>query len=155
MLSARACGPLRGPHIYSIVVRDCLYIGETQQLPVKRWAEHLSSGGSFRTSFSRADEEFDDRSTSLSFFALACSQIHDVLESERRLVTQYIEHRLHVVCALRMARLAPIRRIISNTVHTAPLSCRYPWADDIATRAFDTFLEAWREQGLVRAASSQ
>lgn len=151
MLSGTLTGILRDPHIYSIVVGECLYIGQSQQLPIKRWADHLSPGGSLRTCLERAYEPFDEHRAGVSFVAAACTPVRDLIDSQRRLVTQYIEHRVHVICTLKLGRLTPIRRIVSSTVHTAPSYCRHSWADDCAMHVYDTFVAAWRSCGVLVA----
>lgn len=57
---------------------------------------------------------------------------------EHKIVTQYVEHKVHEHCILNLPNLAPVEKIISDTTKTTPPRCRYSWGDDMA---YDVYRE--------------
>lgn len=130
-------GRTRNPYIYAIVKRHCLYIGETQQHPASRWGQHLSSAGSFLKKLKEADDEVWASEDDILFLCVECKKIATVSPEEHKIVTQYVEHKVHEHCILNISQLAPIEKIISDTTRTAPSRCRYVWGDLLAELIFN------------------
>ena|SRR5579872_2369078 len=123
-------------HVYFIWKAQFLYIGETQGLPVRRWGEHVLTTGSFSTNLRAIDSELCDSSAPMSFLAYECSKIDvEVPAPQRKLVTQYVEHELHLhaVCD---PKIGTEFRLISDTTRTAPTRCLYAWATELARDIF-------------------
>jgi hypothetical protein len=135
--SGSVLGRLRHPYIYAIIKEHCIYIGETQLHPVSRWGQHLKSDGSFMKRLREADEEVWSSKEDILFLCVSCEIIATVAPEEQKLVTQYVEHKVHERCILDKPRLLPVEVIISDTVNTAPSRCRYSWANDLASQVFD------------------
>jgi len=120
-LSIRA----RSPHVYFILVaRRFVYIGETQTNPAQRWGDHLSSRGTLVTNVADVDEELLSDTSTMYFFAYECAEVVDVPQHERRLLTQFVEHQLHVR-VVEDSELGSRLRLISDTTRTAPRRVRH------------------------------
>jgi len=136
----RFAGAIKGrrhhPYIYFILKGYCLYIGETQQHPVSRFGQHLSAVGTFLRRLKEADEEIWACDKEILFLCIDCEKIATLSHEEHRLVTQYVEHKVHELCILNLPDLAPVERIISDTSKTAPSRCRYPWGDEVASKVY-------------------
>lgn len=92
--------------------------------------------GTFMTRLKETDEEVWSCDEEILFFCFDCEEIAALSHEEHKLVTQYVEHKVHENCMLNLPTLAPIERIISDTTKTAPARCRHPWADDLAKKVF-------------------
>jgi hypothetical protein len=138
-------GKWRHPYIYAITKDYCLYIGETQLHPVSRWGQHLTPVGTFLKRLREADEEVWARDDEILFLCVDCEQIATLSPEEHKLVTQYVEHKVHELCILNLPELAPIEKIISDTTRTAPSRCRYPWGDALASEVFAEIAEQFRK----------
>lgn len=130
-------GKSHHPYIYAIAKSYCLYIGETQQHPVSRWGQHLSSVGTFLKRLKEADDEIWSCNEEILFLCVDCEQIATLSPEEHKLVTQYVEHKVHELCVLNLPDLSPIEKIISDTTRTAPSRCRYLWSDTMASLVYD------------------
>lgn len=116
---------VKSPHVYFILVaRRFVYIGETQANPAQRWGEHLSSHGTLVTNVAEVDEELLLDTSTMYFFAYECPEVANVPQHERRLVTQFVEHQLHVK-VVKDSELGSRLRIISDTSRTAPRRVRH------------------------------
>ena len=135
-ISGTVSGRLRYPYIYAIAKGYCLYIGETQKHPVSRWGEHLTQQGTFLKRLRETDQELWASKKEILFISVPCEIISNIHQEEQRLVTQYVEHEIHVQCILNFPKLNPIEKIISDTTRTAPTVCRYSWAKDLAKFIF-------------------
>ncbi|MVF23454.1 hypothetical protein EVC37_17780 [Methylocaldum sp. BRCS4] len=134
--SGAVTGKLRYPYIYTITKGHCIYIGETQKHPVSRWGEHLAPNGNFMRRLREMDEALWANSKEILFLCVACEQISNLAQEEQRIVTQYVEHEIHVQCILNFPMLYPIEKIISDTTRTAPALCRHSWAKELARAIF-------------------
>ncbi len=134
-------GKARHPYVYAIAKRHCLYIGETQRHPVSRWGQHLTSFGSFQKRLREADADVWASEDVILFFCMDCDKIATLSNEEHKIVTQYVEHKVHEKCILNLPLLAPIEMIISDTEKTAPSRCRYSWGDVLAERVFEKIHE--------------
>jgi hypothetical protein len=138
-------GKDRHPYIYAIAKRHCLYIGETQRHPVARWGHHLSEVGSFLKRLQEADEEVWASDDEIIFLCIDCKKIASISSEEHKIVTQYVEHKVHEYCILNLPLLAPIEKIVSDTTRTAPARCRYSWGDLLAELVYKKILLHLRE----------
>src|SRR5436190_20155904 len=87
----------RAPYVYFIRKRRCLYIGETQQMPVRRWGSHFATSGSFRLALSTMDCELMESNDEVDFYAFYCQELHTFCRDVKlRRTTQFLEHLLHV-----------------------------------------------------------
>lgn len=130
-------GKRKSPYLYVIVKSYCMYIGETQQHPVLRWGQHLCQCGSFVSRLREADEDVWARDEDIFFYCLYCNRIAQTSDEEHKIITQYIEHKVHELCILNLSELYPVERIISDTEKTAPARCRYQWGDDLARAIYE------------------
>jgi len=134
-------GAIRGkshhPYIYAIVKGYCMYIGETQQHPVSRWGQHLQEVGSFSKRLKEADHDLWAMDDNVLFLCIDCREIAKLSPEEHKIVTQYVEHKVHEKCILNLPRLAPIEKLISDTTRTAPPRCRYSWGDELAAMIYE------------------
>jgi hypothetical protein len=130
-------GRHRHPYIYIIIKSYCLYIGETQQHPVSRWGQHMSTVGTFLKRLKEEDEEVWACDKEILFLCVDCEEIATLPYEEHKLVTQYVEHKVHEQCILNLPDLAPIEKIISDTTKTAPARCRHSWGDVIASQVYE------------------
>lgn len=140
-------GRHRHPYIYIIVKSYCLYIGETQQHPVSRWGQHLSSDGTFLKRLKEVDEEVWACDKDIFFLCVDCEQIAMLSHEEHKLVTQYVEHKVHELCILNLPDLLPIEKIISDTTKTAPSRCRYSWGNAMAYHVYKEILFRLTQSG--------
>ena len=129
------------PHIYAIVKRHCLYIGETQQHLACRWGQHLIPGGSFDTNLKLADIQLWHSDDPIQCYGFALEKVATISRVEHKVVSQFIEHRVHELCYLNLRQLAGIEMIISDTVRTAPRRCKYNWASDLSGEVFAVLSE--------------
>lgn len=131
----------RGPYIYFIRKERFLYLGETQNCPVIRWASHLTPVGSFRNALMQADSEIAKK-IDLQI-AFGCWRLEGVASScdvvSLRRTTQYIEHMLHIL-VLCNSRICPRYTLISDTTRTAPVRAAYPNAQADARNILDDLI---------------
>jgi len=130
-----------GPHVYFIWNKDCLSIGETQRRPVIRWGQHLSEGGTLFGILS--ESEIGSPGAIEQVLAFSAFRLDILLDECHpaliKTTTQYIEHQLHVLAALRMeAAFGRAMRVVSNTTCTAPRRCKYQWASPLYGQIFLT-----------------
>ena len=69
-----------------------------------------------------------------------CVEISKLSPEEHKLVTQYVEHKVHERCVLNLPLLAPIEKVISDTTRTAPAFCKYGWGDILASKVYEELL---------------
>ena len=75
------------------------------------------------------------------FLAYNCPTIElSVPPAERRRVTQFVEHELHVRVICNDGKLGEPLELISDTTRTAPLYCRYEWVHQVIDEIFEAFL---------------
>lgn len=129
------------PYIYFVIKACYLYIGETQRHPVIRWGAHLLEKGTFNVALKNIDREIWKKNEQISFCCVTCDElVNEIPEIERKLVTQYLEHQVHVRCIENLVQLKPIEHVISNTRNTAPTFCRYDkWCKKFSEKIFDQF----------------
>ena len=128
------------PYIYFIVKGGFLYIGQTQDIPVKRWGAHMSPEGSFSKNLrNKGDEEVYYENSSIHFWGYACNHLYDnVPPAERKIVTHYVEHKVHIKASCHR-HIGVEYKIISDTEKTAVHSCRFTWADQLVEEIIKTF----------------
>jgi hypothetical protein len=144
-------GKCRCPYIYAIAKGYCLYIGETQRIPVSRWGEHLSPQGSFMRLLREADEEVWGDSGDMLFVGVQCNEIAALPLEEQKFVSQYLEHKIHEKCILNMHLLLPFEKIISDTLRTAPYACKnLPWMEVLVDQVFKEICERLLEYKLSK-----
>lgn len=130
------------PHVYFIISKDVIYIGETQVIPVRRWSAHLDSNGSFTKKLRKfLDGECNqDYLNSLSFFSISCKELLSDIEGDYcgfRIPTQALEHKLHELVKTK-ASFGSHMTVISETKKTAPRNF-FHWEkiEKIATKCID------------------
>jgi hypothetical protein len=129
----------RTPYIYFIRKHQYLYVGQTQDIPVIRWGDHMGSMGSFSVNLRRIDEEAFLSTGVICFAAYQCDDIRDLVPPvQHQLVTQYVEHMVHVKVICHPS-LGARWVLISDTVRTAVAVCKYNWADKVAATIVDRF----------------
>ena len=138
-------GCAQNPYVYVIVKSYCIYIGETQRHPVSRWGQHLSQHGTFNCKLREADECVWRSAEEIFFYCAKCNMVLSASPEEHKIVTQYIEHKLHELCILNINKIRPIEKILSDTSRTAPPRCRYVWADKLAEEIFNSIVDKIRE----------
>src|SRR5262245_29402364 len=115
----------RVPYIYFICKHRYLYIGQTQDIPVIRWGDHMGGMGSFSVNLRKADEEAFLSPAAISFAAYQCDRIRELVPAvQHQLVTQYVEHMAHVKVICHPS-LGARWVLISDTVRTAVAVCKY------------------------------
>lgn len=144
--SGMIVGSYHQPHVYFIVARDVVYIGETQVIPVRRWSSHLDSTGSFTKKLKKfLDGESNmEYLNSLSFFSISCKELLINIEKHYcgyRIPTQALEHRIHELVAAGKL-FGTNTTIISETKKTAPRNF-YHWEyiDKIASKCVKKILQ--------------
>lgn len=126
------------PHIYFLVKGNYLYIGETLGFPVTRWAAHISDNGTFTLRLQEKDYDAWQCFSPIFMFAYSSALFNDVASSERKHIARFIEHKIHVhtvcdkFCCTRFI-------VISDTTRTAPISCKYDWAEKVSYFFLDAF----------------
>lgn len=134
------------PYIYFIVVGRFLYIGETQRLPVVRWGEHFSPNGSFTKALEKRAPDFECSTRPSLLTAFCCERIgRDLLSSERKLATQWVEHDLHMK-ACSNAEIGSSFTLISDTIRTAPPFKKYNWLSVVSLDIFNRFRDELSRQ---------
>ena len=131
-------GFLRDPYIYFISIANYLYIGETSQLPVRRWGQHISERGTFLERMKDIDYEVLHQGSALTFIGYSCKPIRDVNLMNQKTVLRYLEHKVHekLVCH---PILGPTFIVVSDTTRTAPTYCKYRWINGLAEVIVDSF----------------
>ena len=117
-------GGYYSPHVYFILARDVIYIGETQFIPIKRWSAHLGLGGSFNK---KLDKHLDGASnsnymSSIIFCSYACVAELSLVQEYYcgyKVPTQALEHKLHEIVSSKKT-FGKDKCILSETVKTAP-----------------------------------
>ena len=111
----------------------------------------MEDQGSFRKAALERDEEAFLSEGRTEFFAYECIRIEEeVNQVERRRVTQFVEHGLHikVICSGILASGA--LELISDTKFSAPMGVNYPWAQQVIDEIYNAFLrdfaDGWRSQ---------
>lgn len=136
-LCAQSTASLSGCFCYFIFWKDFVYIGETQYNPVVRWGQHLSKNGSFHSALRRNGYPAPKENEYISLVAFSLNEvIKNCPEIQRKRVTQFIEHKLH----LRWVNTAPLNydfKLISDTTRTAPMYCEYGWVDECCSHIYD------------------
>jgi hypothetical protein len=138
-VSGTLVGRRQFPYIYFIRKLHYLYIGQTQDVPVVRWGDHMGGMGSFLVNLRRVDEEAFLSPAAISFAAYQCDRIRELVPPvQHQLVTQYVEHMAHVkvICH---PYLGTRSLLISDTVRTAVAICKYDWADTMAAAIVERF----------------
>ncbi len=108
---------LFSPHIYFVLTKDCLYVGETQQHPVMRWGEHLSTSGSLRSALNAKGDPEINYLDEILFFGFHCSAIEtEFSDVQRRRASQAVEYEAHCVLS---EQETPFK-LISTTSRTLP-----------------------------------
>lgn len=137
LFAGAVIGKSHHPYIYAIIKSYCMYIGETQQHPVSRWGQHLQEVGSFSKRLKEADCDLWKNDSEIIFLCVDCREIAKLSQDEHKIVTQYIEHKVHEYCILNLPKLAPVEKIISDTTRTAPSRCRYSWGNELALKIYE------------------
>ncbi|HDZ9329989.1 TPA: hypothetical protein RUZ39_003945 [Vibrio cholerae] len=117
-------GGYYSPHVYFIVAKDVIYIGETQVLPIRRWSSHLDSSGSFSK---KLDKYLRGGCKalymkSISFCSYSCLDELETIQHEYcgyRIPTQALEHKIHEIL-ISEKTFGNDRVVISETLKTAP-----------------------------------
>ncbi|MCL1076572.1 hypothetical protein D5R81_00035 [Parashewanella spongiae] len=117
-------GSLHCPHIYIILSKDVIYIGETQKLPFSRWHSHIGKSGSFSKNLDKflGGTSCYSYMKSLSFCSFPCANELKGIQSDYcgfRIPTQALEHKLHELMILEKP-FGSDKKIISETTKTAP-----------------------------------
>ncbi|OUD23316.1 GIY-YIG nuclease family protein [Vibrio parahaemolyticus] len=118
-------GRYYSPHVYIIVSRDVIYIGETQRLPIRRWSDHLSKSGSF---YKKLDKYLngggcvESYMSSLNFFGYCCHSAFSDINFNYcgyLVPTQALEHKLHELI-IETKPFGSEKTVISETKKTMP-----------------------------------
>ncbi|WP_027671809.1 GIY-YIG nuclease family protein [Rheinheimera baltica] len=133
------------PHVYFIFSKTVVYIGETQNIPIRRWSSHLDSNGSFCKNLKRhlGGLSNQDYLNGMSFYSFSCkNELSDIQlhYCGYRIPTQALEHRLHEIVLSKLVFGNNIS-VISETTKTAPRNF-YHWddIDRIAVRLINKML---------------
>lgn len=117
-------GRYHSPHVYFILTKDVIYIGETQVIPIKRWSSHLGTNGSFTKKL----EKYLDGTCASSYMdsVMFCSySCFDELTPFQgnycgyKIPTQALEHKLHEII-IGDKTFGTNITVLSETVKTAP-----------------------------------
>lgn len=130
------------PCIYIIIKRDCIYIGETQRIPVARWGEHLCNMGTFSSKLQKHNPELaKSNDFKLFFFAYSCNKLREIFDSSDLIKrnTQYIEGVLHKKFVSH--EMSTKLTLISDTEKTGVLRPNTNEADQIANDIFELMIE--------------
>lgn len=134
------------PHIYFILSHNLIYIGETQNISVRRWSSHLDKSGSFNkkldANISTIDKEF--YLNNLNFYSFSCKDFLSEIQKSYcgyRIPTQAIEHKIHEILLTELP-FGKEKKVISETIKTAPRNF-YHWneANIFATKCIDAVFE--------------
>lgn len=118
------------PHIYFIFSKDLIYIGETQNISVRRWSSHLDKNGSFNKKMEKhlsgisKDKHLED----LSFYSFSCYNFLNKIQEKYcgyKIPTQAIEHKIHEI-VIKNSTFGSEKKVISETIKTAPRNF-YHW----------------------------
>jgi hypothetical protein len=131
---------LKRPHVYVIVKRHCIYIGETQGHPTVRWGKHFELNGTFSVRLRENDEELASTIEDVFCAAYELAELATIAPEEWRLVSQFIEHKLHEKIIANLGNLAPLEKVISDTSRTAPRACRHLWAKELVNTIYEDFV---------------
>lgn len=144
--SGCVCGVRRAPYIYFICKSRFLYIGETQNIPIFRWSQHLELEGSFSKALLVRDPEVLQQNSPFYFFSYKCEQICAAAQPiEWKRITQFVEHQVHVNVIKNMKMFGRDLEIISDTTRTAPSSCTQAWAGSLSEQILTNFVQDWRQ----------
>lgn len=128
------------PYIYFIIKENCLYIGETQRSPVRRWGSHLYEHGSFSKNLYKHSSYIYFLDTEIYFFSYALSKIQEYFEkSYLKRETQYIEAEIHRLFFKSIINTK--YNLISNVIRTDPgNSYNASVSNRVANEIFNEFL---------------
>ncbi len=126
--AGKVWGRANASYLYVIVYESHLYIGETGELPPKRWGQHLSSGGTLRGKTVNAGLSLPG-TTDILFIGVRCTAIDSVDILKRRLARRAIEEELHRQFSLDSWLLGKEYNILSQAP-SPPV--RFAWAFDLS-----------------------
>lgn len=128
------------PHIYFIIKENCLYIGETQRNPVRRWGNHIYERGSFSKNLYKASPYIYFMDTEICFFSYDLSTIKRyIVKPYLKRESQYIEAKMHTLFLTSIINTK--YNLISNVIRTDPgSSYNSLMSDRIANEIFNQFL---------------
>jgi hypothetical protein len=122
-------------YIYAILNGSALYVGETGDLPPKRWGQHLSSGGTY-------SEKADNAGIILSgpidtvFIAVRCHDIDNENAQYRKLARRAVEEEVHRQFLLDSRPFGDDFRLLS-LAPSPPI--RFRWSFDTVSVAKDIY----------------
>jgi len=140
MIISKNIGTFIGPYIYVIVIENFLYIGETQKLPIIRWGQHFSRGGSLSEKLKKQERNpFIENNPKIVCISCFCDRIfREVKDSDQLRMTQYLEDCLHNKTIARLDLFKKRFSLVSDTRCTAPRSydCKYYWKNEYCESVF-------------------
>jgi hypothetical protein len=124
--AGRVWGVADASYLYVIVSDSHIYIGETGELPPKRWGQHLSTAGTLTGKTMSAGLPLPGTSEIL-FVGVRCTVIDAIDTMRRKRARRVVEEELHRQFSLD-ARMAGEDFIIIS--ESPPPSVRFTWAFD-------------------------
>lgn len=129
------------PYIYFIIKENCLYIGETQRSPVRRWGSHIYEKGSFSKNLYKHSSYIYFLDTEIFFFSYALFEIEKYIKKPYiKRETQYIEAEIHRLFFKSIINTK--YNLISNVIRTDPgNSYNQIKSNEFAKKIFNEFLK--------------
>jgi hypothetical protein len=135
-------GVARASYIYAIVNGATLYIGETGDLPPKRWGQHLQAGGTYIGKASAAGVSITGPDDVL-FLAVRCRDLDLESPPYRKLARRAVEEEVHRQFLLDNRALGDEFQLLS-LAPSPPI--RYNWAFNVVEVAKEIhahFITEW------------
>lgn len=142
--SGAVWGRRGGSYLYAIFHRDCVYFGETGDVPAGRWGQHLgSSDSAFFEKYRIEGFEDHQEGHDVVFLGLHCADVDQLEPSKRKIARRAIEEELHRQFLLNKNRLPRSLQLLSSPPPPA-VRHRFPFkVDQLAIQAFDLILKEY------------
>ena len=147
--AGRTWGIANASYLYVIISESHLYIGETGDLPPKRWGQHLSSGGTFTGKTQLAGLDLPG-TTEILFVGVRCTVIDSVDKMSQKRARRAVEEELHRQFSLNARMLGTEFTILSQP---PPAPVRFTWSFDLVAVARQIRAHVANEFGAWKAKS--
>ncbi len=128
-------------YIYAILNGSALYVGETGDLPPKRWGQHLAGGGTFSEKATAAGIRLTGPVETL-FIAIRCHDIDSENAQYRKLARRAVEEEVHRQFLLDSRPFGEAFTLLS--IPPSP-PIRFNWSFDTATVAREIYAQVVAE----------